>query len=75
MILNPFFNSRFGYCPLILMFDGRMANNKINKLHERYLRIIYSENFSSYEEILEEDGFVSLHHRSLRILATEMFGC
>ena len=75
MIINAFFNSEFGYCPLILMFYGRMANNKINKLHERCLRIIYSENFLSYEEILEKDGFVSLHHTSLRILATEMFGC
>ena len=38
--MNAFFNSQYCNCPLIWMFYGRMANNKINKLHERCLQII-----------------------------------
>ena len=49
-----------------------MVNNKINKLHERCLRIVYSNKSLSYEEHLEKDSSVSLHYRNLCILATEM---
>ena len=38
--LNAFFNSQFNYCPLIWMCHNRENNNKINRLHERCLRII-----------------------------------
>ena len=39
------------------MFHIRKLNNKINKLHERCLRIVYSYNISSFEEPLETDNF------------------
>ena len=73
MIINALFNSQFGYCLLIWIFDSRMANNKINKLHWWCLRINYSNKSLSYEEPLEKVTFVSLHHRNLHILTTEMF--
>ena len=53
-IMNAFFNSQFSYCPLIWMFHGRLINNKINRLHERCLRIVYSDNQSNFEEFLEK---------------------
>ena len=52
---------------------GRVANNKISKLLETCLRIIYSDKSLSYEEFLEKYSSASLHHSKLRILATEMF--
>ena len=39
-IMNAFFNSQFNYCPLIWMFHSRKKKNKINRHHERCLRII-----------------------------------
>ena len=54
-IMNTFFNSQFSYCPLIWMFHSRLINNKINRLHERCLRIVYSDNQSTFEELLEKD--------------------
>ena len=54
--MEPFFESQSGYCPLIWMFCGRGANNKINHLHERVLTIIYRDNISTFEELLEKDG-------------------
>ena len=58
--------------PLIWMFHSRRLNNKINSIHERALRITY-DNASTFEELLNKDNSVSIHHRNLRVLATEMF--
>ena len=55
------------------MFHIRSINNKINRLHERFLRIAYNDFKSSFENLLEEDGTVSLHVKNLQILATEIF--
>ena len=40
--------------------------------HERYLRIIYSDKQSSFEEVLEKDDFVSIHDRNIQYLAVKM---
>ena len=72
-IMNAFFNSQFSYCPLIWMFHSRLINNKINRLHERCLRIVYSDKKSTFEELLEKDNTVSVHQRNLKFLATELY--
>lgn len=41
LIMKTFIDSQFNYCPLTWMFHSRIMNNKINKLHERALRIAY----------------------------------
>ena len=73
MIMKSFITSQFGYCPLIWMFHSRALNNKINSLHERALRITYGDTTSTFEQLLEKDNSVSIHHRNLQALATEMF--
>ena len=55
------------------MFHSRKLNNKINKLHERCLQIACSSNTSSFEELLETDKSVSVHHRNIQVLATELY--
>ena len=54
------------------MCHGRENNNKINRLDERCLRIIYNHKRSSFREHLEKDGSVSIHETNIKILATEM---
>ena len=54
------------------MFQSRQLNHKINKLHEKALRIVYNEHFSSFEELLSKDKSVTVHQRNLQILSTEM---
>ena len=73
ILMNAFFKSQFSYCPLIWMCHSRANNNKINRLHERCLRIVFSEKQSSFETLLEKDSSVSIHNRNLQILATEMY--
>ena len=55
------------------MCHSRENNNKINRLHERCLRIIYNDKRSSFNALLEKDGSVSIHERNIKILATGMF--
>ena len=73
LVVNAFFLSQFNYCPLVWMCHNRTYNNKINRLHERCLRIIYNDKRSSFEDLLEKDNSVSIHHKNLQVLATEMF--
>ena len=73
ILMNAFFNAQFSYCPLTWMFHSRKLNNKINKLHERCLRIVYNNNTSTYEELLEADNSVSVHFRNVQALAIELY--
>ena len=73
VLMNAFFNAQFNYCPLIWLLHSRQNNNKIKHLHERCLRLIHNDKLSSYEELLEKDGLVSVHHKNIQSLAIEMF--
>ena len=55
------------------MFHRGALNNKINSIHERPLRITYNDSKSTFEELLNKDNFVSIHHRNLQVLPIEMF--
>ena len=73
IIINSFIESRFRYCPLIWMFHSRGLNHKINRFHERALRITYNDKSSSYGELLTKDRSVTIHHRNIRALAIEIY--
>ena len=73
IIMKAFFESQFSYCPLIWMFHSRTLNNKINKLHERALRIVYKNSHCTFQQLLKLDNTVTIHHRNLQRLATEMY--
>ena len=72
ILMNAFFNSQFSYCPLVCMCHSCANNGKINRLHDRCLRIIYSDKQSSFETLSQKDGSVSVQNRNLQALATEM---
>ena len=73
IILKTFIESQFGYCPLIWIFHSRRVNNKINHLHERSLRIVYKDNYSSYVDLLAKDKSFTIHQRNIQSLAIELF--
>ena len=63
ILMNAFFNTQFSHSPLTWMFHSRKLNNKINKLHERCLRIVYNNNNSTYEEMIIPFQFISETYR------------
>ena len=58
------------------MFHNRTLNNKINRLHERALRIVYRDNTNAeltFEDLLQKDGAFSIHDKNLQKLAILMY--
>ena len=72
-IMNAFIASQFGYCPVVWMFHSRMLNNRINKIHERALRIVYKDLSSTFEQLLQKDRSFTIHERNIQALAIELY--
>ena len=43
-LMKAFVTSQFNYCLLIWMFHSRELNNRVNRIHERVLRLEYQDN-------------------------------
>ena len=73
LIMKTFIESQFNYCPLIWMCHSRDLNNRINKLHERALRVVYNNKDLTFDQLLEMDGAFTIHEKNLQKLAIEMY--
>ena len=71
-LMKAFAISQFNYCPLIWMFHNRALNNRINKIHERALRLVYQNKNLSFSELLELDNAATIHQRNLQAFVTEI---
>ena len=47
------------------MFHNRTLNNKINKSHKRALRRVYTDENLTFQEVLDKDNSVTIHHKNL----------
>ena len=72
-MFNAVIKSHFNHCPLIWMFSSRRSNNLINRIHERSLRTVYNDTSSTFQELLQRNRSVSIHHKNIQILTTEVF--
>ena len=58
---NSFIIGQFNCCPLIWMFSSIRSYRKINKLHERSLRLCHNGYTSSYDELSSKQVLVNIH--------------
>ena len=65
--------SQFKYCPVVWMFHSWRTNNKINRLHERALKIVYDDDVSTFDQLLVMDKSFCIHHQSIQRLLTEIY--
>ena len=74
LLMHGCIDSIFNSYPLVWAFHGsRKLNARINRIHERGLRIVYKDNGSPFHELLTRDGSVTVHQRHLRCIVIEMF--
>ena len=65
MLMNALIISQFSYCPLVWMFHSRNTENRVNKVHERALRLVYDDSFDdSYDDRLRFDELLIIDKRS-----------
>ena len=72
-IYDSFVASNFNYCPPVWHFCGATNNSKLEKIQERCLRIIYKDNESPYETLLETTNTTSLVVSRLRLILLEVY--
>ena len=61
-LMKAFITSQFSYFLLIWMFHSHNLNNKINRIHERALRLVYQNNLS-FSELLDLNNSVTVHQK------------
>ena len=68
-----FLKAQFIYYPLVWMLYSRKLNSEIKNSQERCLRIIYNNNLSTFDELLELENCVLTRNWNLKCLAIELF--
>ena len=63
-----FTEAQFKHCPITWMFCSRSCNNKINKLHERPLRLVYDDYESSFDVLLNKNKSFSIYQNIQKIM-------
>ena len=52
--------------------QSRNLNNRINRINERALRLVYQNNLG-FSELLDLDNSVTVHQKNLQVFVTEMY--
>ena len=68
-----FIETQFKYCLINWMFCSRSCNNKIDKLQERALRLVYDDFESSFDILLNKNKSFSIHHQNIQKLMFEVY--
>ena len=65
-LIKAFIISRFNYCPLIWMFLSKQLNNRINKIQEGAIRLVYKDKKLTFNNLWKLDNSVTIYQRNLR---------
>ena len=71
-LVESFIYSNFDYCPLVGIFRQLNQHKKLKKIQERALRFLYTNDDSSYEDLLRKAGKNFMHVSRLRSLCIEI---
>ena len=63
----------FTCCRLIWMYFSKTANNLINKIHKRTLRVIYEMEYANFEDLLIKDNSWTIHENNVHTLLIEIY--
>ena len=66
LLMSSYITSQFNYCPLVWMIQNRKSNKKINKAHQKSLRIVYADHKTRFSELFKIDKLVTIYQRNLQ---------
>ena len=72
-VYKSFINANFNYCPMVWMFCGKTNLNKLEKLQERALAVVYGNNSLDYDDMLQRSGQLRIRINLIRLVVIEMF--
>ncbi len=73
ILIQSFVCSNFNYCPLVWHFSSTKSVEKIEKIQERALRLLFNDSTSSYDNLLSKAGKCSMRISRLRTLCIEIY--
>ena len=71
--MKAFIESQFSYCLLLWMLHSITLNNKINRIHERAWRTVYSYCKTSFNELVDKDGSFTILQKNVQSLAIKIY--
>ena len=71
--MKAFIESQFNYFSLTWMSHSKIMNNKINRIHERALKLVYSDHASSFDKLLKKNRSFSIQHINIQSPAIELY--
>ena len=74
-VYKSFIQSNYSYCPVAWLFCGTKNSNKLEKLQEHALTIVFNDFSSSYEFLCEGANTLPLSFYRLRLLGIEIYKC
>ena len=75
VLYHSFIASNFNYCPIVWHFCGVVNNNKLEKIQERSLRILFNDYESDVHDLLDSIWGQTLAVRRLKFMLLEVYKC
>ena len=72
LIFMSFMLISFTYCPIVWHFCGKQNNRKVEKIHERALRILNDDYDSECTELLTQSGTTTMLHSRFKCFILEV---
>ena len=73
VIFNSFIKGQCNYCPLLWISSIIAVNYKINRLHERGLRVLLNDETSTFNDMLSKSNDTTIHVKNIQKLMIKLY--
>ena len=70
--MKTFIESQIGYCTLVWMFYSWTLNNRINRIHERAVRLVHNDYENTFQTLSSRDKSFTVHEKNIQAVG---FSC
>ena len=75
IMFKSFISANFRYCPLVWMFAGKTDLEKLERIQQRAIRLVYNDHSTDIETLYSRIGCTSIQLSNMRTLAIEIYKC